>query len=56
MGPEIPYSYANVDEVSRVELHVQELTIPAAIRPGFTDREAVLNSSACLVEYEVYRF
>jgi hypothetical protein len=26
------------------------------MRPGFTDRDAVLNSSDCFVEYAVYRF
>ncbi len=28
-------------------------TMPAAMRPGLTDLEAVLNSSACLVEKRV---
>jgi hypothetical protein len=35
---------------------VQELTIPAAIRPGFTLRDAVLNSSAWREEKAVYLF
>lgn len=34
---------------------VQAETIPAAMRPGLTLREAVLNSSALLGENEVYR-
>ena len=29
-------------------------TIPEAMRPGLTDREAVLNSSDCFVEKRVY--
>lgn len=33
-----------------VELQVQELTMPAAMSPGLTLRDAVLNSSDCLVE------
>lgn len=40
-------------DVSSVDDHVHELTMPAAMRPGFTLREAVLNSSDCLVEYAV---
>jgi len=45
-----------VEEVRRVALQVQLLTIPAAMSPGLTLRDAVLNSSACLVEYEVNLF
>lgn len=40
-------------DVRSVALHVQDETMPAAMRPGFTLREAVLNSSDCLVEYVV---
>jgi ribosomal protein S14 len=32
---------------------IQE-TMPAAINPGFTDLDAVLNSSACFVEKRVF--
>lgn len=56
MGPHIPYEYANVEDVSSVLDHVHDETIPAAISPGLTLREAVLNSSDCFVEYVVYLF
>lgn len=39
-----------MDEVRRVADQVQEETMPAATRPGLTEREAVLNSSAMVVE------
>ena len=53
MGPQTPYVYANVELVSSVALQVQEDTMPAAMRPGLTEREAVVNSSACLEEKRV---
>lgn len=43
-------------DCSNVAAQVQADTIPDAIRPGLTDRDAVLNSSDCFVEYTVYRF
>jgi hypothetical protein len=43
-------------DCNRVAAHVHAETIPDAIRPGFTDLDAVLNSSDCFVEYVVYRF
>lgn len=39
--------------VRRVADQVQEETMPALMRPGFTVREAVLNSSAWCVEKTV---
>lgn len=39
-----------MEDVRSVELHVQEDTMPAAMRPGLTLLEAVLNSSDCFVE------
>jgi len=45
-----------VDDVKRVADQVHDETMPAVIRPGFTDLEAVLNSSDWLVEYDVKRF
>lgn len=53
MGPITPYEYAKVDDVSKVAAHVHDETIPAAISPGFTLREAVLNSSDSEVLYDV---
>lgn len=43
-------------DCSNVAAHVQADTIPDAIRPGLTERDAVLNSSDCFVEYAVYLF
>lgn len=40
---------------TRVAAHVQAETIPAAIRPGLTLRDALENSSALLGEKPVYR-
>jgi hypothetical protein len=37
-------------DVKRVADQIQEGTMPAAIRPGLTERKAVLNSSAAVVE------
>jgi len=39
-----------------VAAHVQAETIPDAMSPGFTLRDAVLNSSGWLVSYVVYLF
>jgi hypothetical protein len=39
-----------VEEVKSVADQVHDETMPAVIRPGFTEREAVLNSSDSLVE------
>lgn len=44
------YVYAKVDEVRSVADQVHDETIPAAINPGLTERDAVLNSSALAVE------
>jgi hypothetical protein len=54
-GPLSPNLYAVAELCSSVAAHVQALTIPAAMRPGGTDRDAELNSSAELVLCEVYR-
>lgn len=51
-----PYSYATVDDCSRVAAHVHADTMPDAIKPGLTLREAVLNSSDVVVENLVYLF
>ena len=48
--PEMPYVYAKVDEVRSVADQVHDDTIPEAINPGLTERDAVLNSSALAVE------
>ena len=40
---------------TRVAAHVQAETIPEAIRPGLTLRDALENSSALLGEKPVYR-
>lgn len=53
IGPQTPYEYAKVELVRSVADHVHEETIPEAMRPGFTDLEAVLNSSACFDEKPV---
>jgi len=50
IGPEMPKMYAKVELVSNVADHVQADTMPATMRPGLTFRDAVLNSSDCLVE------
>ena len=39
-----------VEKVRSVALHIKEETMPGAMRPGLTEREAVLNSSAFLAE------
>jgi hypothetical protein len=52
----MPKLYANVELVKRVADQVQAETIPATMRPGLTFRDAVLNSSDCLVEKAKYRF
>jgi hypothetical protein len=44
-GPATPYVYATVEDCSKVAAQVQAETIPDAMRPGLTEREAVLNSS-----------
>jgi hypothetical protein len=54
-GPLSPNLYAVAELCKSVAAHVHALTIPAAINPGGTDREAELNSSAELVLCEVYR-
>ena len=70
-GPEIPYLYATaldwsykemlVDhcvskwELTSVAAHVHAETIPEAIRPGLTLRDALLNSSEFFGENPVYR-
>ena len=43
-------------DCNNVAAQVHAETIPEAMRPGLTDRDAVLNSSDCFVEYAVYRF
>jgi hypothetical protein len=43
------------NELTSVAAHVQADTIPDAIRPGLTLRDALLNSSEFLGEYAVYR-
>jgi hypothetical protein len=53
---DIPLVWRGRNGALTVADQVQELTIPAAMRPGFTLREAVLNSSACREEKAVYRF
>jgi hypothetical protein len=55
-GPATPYVYATVDDWSKVAAQVQAETMPEAMSPGLTEREAVLNSSDWWVEYCVYRF
>jgi len=42
-------------ELTSVAAHVQADTIPAAIRPGLTLRDALQNSSEFFGEYAVYR-
>ena len=54
-GPLTPNLYAVAELCNKVAAHVQALTIPAAMRPGGTDRDAELNSSAELVLCDVYR-
>ena len=43
-GPATPYSYATVEDWSKVAAQVHADTIPLAIKPGFTLLLAVLNS------------
>lgn len=50
-GPATPYVYATVDDWSKVAAQVHADTIPDAMSPGLTLREAVLNSSDWCVEY-----
>lgn len=54
-GPEIPNLYAVAEDWRRVAAHVHAETIPAAMRPGGTLRDAELNSSALLGFQRVYR-
>ena len=42
-------------ELTSVAAHVQADTIPDAMRPGLTLRDALLNSSEFFGEYAVYR-
>ena len=51
----MPYLYATALDCSRVAAHVQALTMPEAIRPGLTAREADENSSEFDGEKAVYR-
>jgi hypothetical protein len=44
-----------MEKRTSVAAHVQADTIPEAIRPGLTLRDALLNSSEFLGEYAVYR-
>jgi hypothetical protein len=44
-----------MEKLTRVAAHVQADTIPDAIRPGLTLREALLNSSVFFGENAVYR-
>ena len=44
-----------IPKLTRVAAHVQAETIPAAIRPGLTLRDALENSSAFSGEKPVYR-
>ena len=44
-----------VEKLTSVAAHVQADTIPDAMRPGLTLRDALLNSSEFLGEYAVYR-
>jgi hypothetical protein len=44
-----------MDNLTSVAAHVQADTIPDAMRPGLTLRDALLNSSVSLGEYAVYR-
>lgn len=54
-GPLIPYFIATEEDWRSVAAHVHALTIPLAIKPGFTDREADVNSSESVTRWEVYR-
>lgn len=51
----MPNLYATADDCNNVAAHVHAETIPAAINPGLTEREAELNSSADVTLYDVYR-
>jgi hypothetical protein len=44
-----------MEKLTSVAAHVQADTIPEAIRPGLTLRDALLNSSEFFGEYAVYR-
>jgi hypothetical protein len=48
-----PTAGLTVLDCSSVAAHVHAETIPEAISPGLTERDAVLNSSDCFVEYGV---
>lgn len=47
-------SSRSCENFTRVAAHVQADTIPEAIRPGFTLRDALLNSSDVFGENAVY--
>jgi hypothetical protein len=47
--------FIEMEKLTSVAAHVQADTIPDAIRPGLTLRDALLNSSVFFGEYAVYR-
>ncbi len=47
--------FMEMEKLTSVAAHVQADTIPDAIRPGLTLRDALLNSSVFFGEYAVYR-